>query len=88
MIGCGVPQDWAAHRSGYELTVLYGLDHAETLACLVPAMLKVRAGEKKQKLLQYARRVWKLGSHDENECINEAINKTQDFFEAMGLSTG
>jgi NADP-dependent alcohol dehydrogenase len=87
LIGAGVPQDWAAHRSGYELTVLYGLDHAQTLACLVPAMLKIRAGDKKQKLLQYASRVWGINSGDEDTRINEAINKTREFFESMGLPT-
>jgi len=87
LLGAGVPQDWAAHRSGYELTVLYGLDHAQTLACLVPAMLKIRAGEKRQKLLQYAGRVWGINSGEEDERINDAINKTRAFFESMGLST-
>jgi NADP-dependent alcohol dehydrogenase len=87
LLGAGVPQDWAAHRSGYELTVLYGLDHAQTLACLVPAMLKIRAGEKRQKLLQYAGRVWGINSGDEDVRINDAINKTRAFFESMGLPT-
>ncbi|HDQ03855.1 MAG TPA: iron-containing alcohol dehydrogenase [Deltaproteobacteria bacterium] len=87
LIGAGVPQDWAAHRGGYELTVLYGLDHAQTLACLVPAMMKIRAGEKKEKLLQYAERIWGIKSGDENKRIDEAINKTREFFESMGLPT-
>ena len=87
LLGAGVPEDWAAHRSGYELTVLYGLDHAQTLACLVPAMLKIRAGEKRQKLLQYAGRVWGINSGDEDTRINVAINKTRAFFESMGLPT-
>jgi NADP-dependent alcohol dehydrogenase len=87
LLGAGVPQDWAAHRSGYELTVLYGLDHAQTLACLVPAMLKIRAGEKRQKLLQYASRIWGINSGEEDERIEKAINKTRAFFEAMGLPT-
>ena len=85
LLGAGVPPDWAAHRSGYELTVLYGLDHAQTLACLVPAMLKIRAAEKRQKLLQYAGRVWGINFGDEDARINVAINKTRVFFESMGL---
>jgi NADP-dependent alcohol dehydrogenase len=87
LLGAGVPQDWAAHRSGYELTVLYELDHAQTLACLVPVMLKIRAGEKRQKLLQYAGRVWGINSGDEDARVNDAINKTRAFFESMGLPT-
>lgn len=54
LIGAGVPQDWAAHRAGYELTVLYGLDHARTLAVLVPAMLQVRAGGKRKSCFSMA----------------------------------
>ncbi len=85
LIGAGVPQDWAAHRLGYELTVMYGLDHAQTLAALVPAMLKVRISGKRQKLLQYAERVWKISSGSETARIDQAIQKTRTFFESMGL---
>lgn len=87
LIGAGVPQDWAAHRAGYELTVLYGLDHAQTLAVLVPAMLKVRAGSKKEKLLQYGERIWGISSGTEATRIDTAIGRTRAFFERMGLPT-
>ncbi|MEE9913076.1 MAG: iron-containing alcohol dehydrogenase [Deltaproteobacteria bacterium] len=87
LIGAGVPQDWSAHRLGYELTVLYGLDHARTLAALVPAMLKVRAQGKRQKLLQYADRIWGIDSGSELSRIDAAIEKTRAFFESMGLPT-
>ncbi|PKN21022.1 MAG: NADH-dependent alcohol dehydrogenase [Deltaproteobacteria bacterium HGW-Deltaproteobacteria-6] len=87
LIGAGVPQDWSAHRLGYELTVLYGMDHARTLAVLVPAMLKVRARGKRQKLLQYAERVWGIDSGNELSRMDAAIDKTRLFFESMGLPT-
>jgi NADP-dependent alcohol dehydrogenase len=87
LIGAGVPQDWAAHRAGYELTVLYGLDHAQTLAVIVPTMLKVRAEGKKQKLLQYAERIWGISAGTEALRIETAIDKTRTFFESMGLPT-
>jgi len=87
LIGAGVPQDWSAHRLGYEITVLYGLDHAQTLAALVPAMLKVRAQGKRQKLLQYAERVGRINSGNETSCMDAAIDKTRAFFERMGLPT-
>lgn len=85
LIGAGVPQDWTAHRLGYELTMLYGLDHAQTLAVLVPPMLYVRREGKQQKLLQYARRVWGIISGSDAERIEEAIGRTAAFFESMGL---
>ncbi|MRR17604.1 MAG: iron-containing alcohol dehydrogenase [Deltaproteobacteria bacterium] len=87
LIGAGVPQDWSAHRLGYELTVLYGLDHAQTLAVLVPAMLKVRLQGKRQKLLQYSERVWGIASGTESSRLEEAIGRTRAFFESMGLPT-
>jgi NADP-dependent alcohol dehydrogenase len=87
LIGAGVPQDWSAHRLGYELTVLYGLDHAQTLAALVPAMLKVRLQGKRQKLLQYGERVWGITSGTESSRLEEAIDRTRLFFESMGLPT-
>jgi NADP-dependent alcohol dehydrogenase len=87
LIGAGVPQDWAAHRFGYELTALYGLDHACTLSILMPVMLQVRARGKRQKLLQYAGRIWGIASGSEEERIECAMNKTKMFFESMGLPT-
>ncbi len=87
LIGAGVPQDWSAHRLGYELTVLYGLDHAQTLAALVPAMLKVRLQGKRQKMLQYGERVWGITSGTESSRLEEAIDRTRTFFERMGLPT-
>jgi len=87
LIGAGVPQDWAAHRLGHELTMLYGLDHAQTLAVLVPPMLYVRAEGKRQKLLQYAERVWGIVSGSDEERISGAIENTRHFFEKMGVPT-
>lgn len=87
LIGAGVPQDWATHMVGHELTALHGLDHAQTLAIVLPGMLQVRKESKHAKLLQYADRVWDLTSGAEDTRINAAIEKTQDFFEAMGVPT-
>jgi NADP-dependent alcohol dehydrogenase len=87
LIGAGVPQDWATHMVGHELTALYGLDHAQTLAIILPSMLRVRKDGKRAKLLQYATRVWNLTHGDEDIRINTAIEKTQQFFEQMGVKT-
>lgn len=87
LIGAGVPQDWATHRIGHQLTALYGLDHAQTLAVLLPALLHVQRTKKQQKLLQYAERVWQLTDGDTEQRIQQAINKTREFFESMGLRT-
>jgi NADP-dependent alcohol dehydrogenase len=87
LIGAGVPQDWATHMVGHELTALYGLDHAQTLAIVLPGMLRVRKEGKRAKLLQYARRVWNITDGDNDARIEEAIRRTQAFFEQMGVKT-
>ena len=87
LIGSGVPHDWSTHMVGHELTALYGLDHAQTLAIIMPNMLRVRKDAKRAKLLQYAKRVWRLSDADDDHCIEGAIEKTQLFFEAMGVKT-
>ena len=87
LIGAGVPQDWATHMLGHELTVLHGLDHAQTLAVILPAMLQIRREEKREKLLQYAQRVWGLNTGTEDARIDLAIERTRQFFESLQVPT-
>lgn len=87
LIGVGVPQDWATHMIGHELTALHGLDHAQTLAVVLPALLHHQRDNKRAKLLQYGRRVWQLNHTDEDALIDAAIDATRDFFERMGTPT-
>lgn len=87
LIGSGVPRDWATHMLGHELTALHGLDHAQTLAVILPAMLQVRREEKRDKLLQYADRVWNLREGSEEERIDQAILHTRKFFEMLKVPT-
>ena len=87
LIGVGVPNDWATHMLGHELTALHGLDHAQTLAVVLPAMLQQRREEKRGKLLQYAERIWGLRDGDENQRIDQAIAHTRQFFEALDVPT-
>lgn len=86
-VGAGVPQDWATHMIGREITALYGLDHAQTLAVVLPNLLDVRRDVKRAKLLQYADRVWGLRAGDEDARIDQAIAHTRAFFEALGVRT-
>lgn len=87
LIGAGVPQDWATHMIGHELTALHGIDHARTLAIVLPALLNERRGPKRAKLLQYAERVWGLRDGSEDERIDAAIARTRGFFESLGVPT-
>jgi NADP-dependent alcohol dehydrogenase len=87
LIGAGVPQDWATHMIGHELTALHHIDHARTLAIVLPALLNECRDAKRAKLLQYGERVWGISTGSENERISAAIAKTRDFFERMGIAT-
>ncbi|MNS95192.1 Alcohol dehydrogenase YqhD [compost metagenome] len=87
LIGAGVPQDWATHMIGHELTALYDIDHARTLALVLPALLDVQREQKRGKLLQYGERVWNITSGSDDERINAAIASTRAFFEGLGIPT-
>ena len=86
LIQKGVPNDWATHMIGHELTALYGIDHARTLAIIGPNLYRVLFETKKEKLAQYGKRIFNL-SGTVNEIANEAINKTVEFFHTMGMDT-
>lgn len=88
LIGSGVPQDWSTHMVGHEITALYGLDHAQTLAIVLPSMLEVMKEEKAAKLLQYGERIWNVAADlPPTEKTRLTIEKTRNFFEAMGVKT-
>jgi len=87
LIGCGVPQDWATHMIGHELTALYGIDHARTLAVVAPHLYRVLRRDKAAKLLQYGERVWGIREGAEEERIEAAIRRTEEFFESLGVPT-
>ncbi|MFZ9035120.1 MAG: iron-containing alcohol dehydrogenase [Francisellaceae bacterium] len=87
LIRSGMPQDWATHMIGHELTALYGLDHAQTLAIVLPSIMSYKSDKKKEKLLQYADRVWNINTGSDEEIIAKAITKTREFFETMGNPT-
>jgi NADP-dependent alcohol dehydrogenase len=70
---------------GHELTAAHGIDHARTLSIVLPAVLKVRRSVKREKLLQYADRVWGIKDGDEDARVDQAIAATEAFFTAMGL---
>ncbi len=81
LISCGAPQDWSTHMIGHELTAFYGLDHAETLAIVLPGVWRHQVKAKQKKLEQYAGRVWGIRTAE------EAIVKTEEFFHSLQMPT-
>lgn len=88
LIGQGVPQDWSTHMIGHELTALYGIDHARSLAAVWPGVVAVRRPVKRAKLAQFAARVWGLTEGSEDTRIDQAVARTRAFFESVGVPAG
>ena len=87
LIQKGVPTDWAVHAMGHELTALFGIDHARTLAVIVPSHYKFNFEAKKVKLAQYAERVWNITEGNTDDKAYAAIEKTESFFQQLGIDT-
>ncbi|WP_411377494.1 iron-containing alcohol dehydrogenase [Flavobacterium psychrophilum] len=87
LIQKGVPSDWATHMIGHELTALYGIDHARTLAVIAPSLYKAMFETKKDKLAQYGERIFNITGNSTEEKAAKAIEKTVDFFHKMGMQT-
>lgn len=86
-IGAGVPQDWSSHMIGHELTALHGIDHARTLAIVMPALIRCSSGEKTAKLAQMGERVWGIQRGSTAAIAGATIELIQGFYESLGLST-
>ena len=87
LIQKGVPSDWATHMIGHELTALYEIDHARTLAIIAPNLYRVMFETKKDKLAQYGERVFNITGDSTDEKANKAIEETVNFFHRMGMKT-
>ena len=87
LMACGQKEDWATHMIGHELTAFYGIDHARSLAIVLPAVWRYKIKEKHDKLLQYARRIFLIQSDNEDRAIDEAINRTEQFFNSLDVPT-
>ncbi|ARS35274.1 iron-containing alcohol dehydrogenase [Pontibacter actiniarum] len=83
----GVPTDWSTHYIAHELTALHGIDHARTLAIVLPSLLRYKSEQKKEKLLQYGSRVWGVNSGTEDERLEATVEATIAFFESLGIQT-
>ncbi|WP_282111660.1 iron-containing alcohol dehydrogenase [Maribacter stanieri] len=87
LIQKGVPGDWAVHMMGHELTALFGIDHARTLAVIAPSHYKYNFEAKKEKLAQYGERVWNITEGSIDDMAYAAIEKTEAFFQGLGIDT-
>lgn len=86
-LSVGVPGDWSTHALGHEITVLNDTDHARSLTAVLPATMYVRRDEKREKLIQYAERVFEITEGSDEEKVMGAIQKTVDFFKSIEMPT-
>jgi len=86
-IGAGMPQDWSTHMIGHEMTAQYGIAHGRTLAIILANVMRERKTQKHAKLLQFAERVWDITDGTDGEKIDQAIDKTEAFFNSLGIVT-
>jgi len=86
-IGQGVPEDWATHQIGHELTAFYGLDHAQTLAIVLPGVLNTQFDSKTDKLVQMGERVFGISEGSHETRARATIEAIEAFFIRMGVGT-
>ena len=87
LIQKGVITDWAVHAMGHELTAQFGIDHARTLAVIAPSHYRYNFETKKEKLAQYAERVWGISEGSIHEKAEKAIVKIEEFFHSLHIQT-
>ena len=87
LIQKGVTSDWAVHMMGHELTAQFGIDHARTLAVIAPSHYRYNFEAKKEKLAQYAERVWNVTEGSLEEKANKGIEYLEKFFQSLGIAT-
>lgn len=83
-IACGVPEDWATHMIGHEITAFFGLDHAQTLAIVLPGVMTVLKEQKGKKITRLGKEVFGIQGDD---AIDKTIKAVENFFESMGVKT-
>ncbi|WP_108822236.1 iron-containing alcohol dehydrogenase [Dysgonomonas sp. Marseille-P4361] len=83
-IAQGVPEDWATHMIGHELTAFYGLDHGQTLAIILPGLINELKEQKAKKITRLGKEVFGI---EEDHAIEQTIKAVESFFEQMGVKT-
>ncbi|MEH0758941.1 iron-containing alcohol dehydrogenase [Vibrio sp. 16] len=85
LIGSGVPQDWATHMIGHEMTALWGVDHARSLAIVQPSLLRHQIETKRAKLEQMGTNVF--GLQHSTDLAEKTIDAIEQFYASMNVDT-
>jgi NADP-dependent alcohol dehydrogenase len=82
LIGLGVPNDWGTHFIGHELSGLYNMDHARTLAVIQPQLLRELIDEKSDKLVQMGKAVFGIDTNNPED----VIIKIENMYSSLGIN--
>ena len=83
----GAVQDWSTHGIGHELTAFYGIDHGQSLAIVLPRLLKNQLAAKSGKLAKLGREVFGVTAEDDTVAALSAIERIETFFNSIGMKT-
>lgn len=86
-IKCGVEEDWATHMIGHEITAFAGLDHAQTLAIILPGVMEKLKEQKAKKICQLGKNVFNINESEKNQQIDKTIAAVESFFQSLGIKT-
>ncbi len=86
-VAMGVPQDWATHMIGHEITALTGTTHGQTLVLVLPRLMNVMREQKADKIVQFGERVFGIAEGSKEERIDSTIAATKAFFKSLNLAT-
>ncbi|MBP5407191.1 iron-containing alcohol dehydrogenase [bacterium] len=86
LLELGKDGDWATHMIEHELSAKYDITHGVGLAILTPNWMKhVLDGKNCCKFAKYGRNVWNITEKDDMKAALQAIEKTREFFNSIGL---
>lgn len=81
LLGMGQVHDWSTHFIGHEITAFYGVDHARSLAIVLPSLLRVQLEKKEGKLKELGRYVFGT------ENAVDTIDNIESFFSSLDIPT-
>lgn len=87
LVGLGVPQCWATHMIGHEITAYYGLDHGVTLAIVLPQLMRKLKPQRGAKFARMAERVFGVAPGSCPDMAEKCIEHIEEFFHSIGIKT-
>jgi alcohol dehydrogenase YqhD (iron-dependent ADH family) len=87
LLGTGRVGDWAAHAIEQEISALYDVAHGAGLAVVFPAWLKYTLPRNRERLAQFAARVFAVEADFANpeETAREGIRRLEAFYRQIGM---